>query len=123
MMLGTCDIEHGMIKTDKTTYPITEFTTPDVRRPLRVPGYVIAGGLSIFGLGFADLLHWHELVLLPVAIAAAILVGRNVAQLIILDKVTRGTEQMSANFGTHATLQKKRAEINAEITRVKRGLS
>ena len=43
--------------------------------------------------------------------------------LVILDKVTRGTEQETANYGLHATLQAKRAEINHEIERVKNASS
>lgn len=119
MMLGTCRIENGTIITSKTTYVVTEETRPDVRRVFLMPGLVIGGGLSLFMIGFADLLYVHEFVMLGCAIGASIFAGIQVAQLTILDRVTRGTEQMSAIYGLHSTLQQVRSEIDAVIFELK----
>jgi len=119
MMIGTCEVGNGTIVTNKTTYVVTADTRPDVRRIFLGPGLVVAGGLSLLGIGFADILYAHEIALIGVVIAASLFGGFQFARLVILDRVTRGTEQMSAIYGLHSTLQDKRREINAEIEVVK----
>ena len=119
MMLGTCRVERNTIITSKTTYVVTEETRPDVRRVFLIPGMVIGGGLTLFTFGFADLLYAHEFAILGTAIAASIFAATQVAQLTILDRVTRGTEQMSAIYGLHSTLQRVRGEIDAVIFELK----
>ncbi|MEM7069442.1 MAG: hypothetical protein AAF478_11220 [Pseudomonadota bacterium] len=115
MMFGTCNIVNGSIVTSKTTYVVTLETRPDVRRIFAGPSGVIAGGLTLFGIGFSDLLFWHETGLIAAAVIALTAVGSQLARLTILDRVTRGTEQMSAIYGLHSVLQEKRREINAVI--------
>ena len=115
MMIGTCRIENNTIITSKTTYVVTQETRPDVRRIFLAPSLVIASGLSLFTVGFADLLKTHELLLLASIIAIVLFLGLQAARLTILDRVTRGTEQMSAVYGLHSTLQRVRGEIDAAI--------
>ena len=119
MMLGTCDVENGIIITHKTTYVLSSDTKPDVRRMLFGPGIVLASGLTLMGFGFADVLYTHEIVLLAIAATLSLFGGSQFARLVILDRVTRGTEQETANYGLHSTLQVKRQEINVEIDRIK----
>lgn len=119
MMLGTCDVENGIVITHKTTYVLSSETKPDVRRILFGPGIVIASGLSLMSFGFADVLYAHEIGLIAVAAVASAFGGSQFARLVILDRVTRGTEQETANYGLHSTLQAKRQEINTEINRIK----
>lgn len=119
MMLGTCDVEKGIVITHKTTYVLSSDTKPDVRRMLFGPGILIASGLSFMGFGFADVLYAHEIGLIAVAAVASSFGGSQFARLVILDRVTRGTEQETANYGLHSTLQAKRQEINIEINRIK----
>ena len=119
MMIGTCYVKNGTIVTNKTTYVVTGDTRPDVRRIFLAPGLVIAGGLSFLGIGFADVLYTHELALIGMTIFMSAYSGFQIARLTILDRVTRGTEQMSAIYGLHTTLQAVRHEINAEITFLK----
>jgi len=119
MMIGTCDVKNGTIVTNKTTYVVTADTRPDVRRMFLVPGLVIGAGLSLLGIGFADVLYVHEIGLIIIAVAVSLIGGTQFARLVILDKVTRGTEQESANYGMHSTLQAKRREINAAIVLIK----
>jgi len=119
MMLGTCDVENGIVITHKTTYVLSSDTKPDVRRMLFGPGIVLASGLTFMGVGFADVLYAHEIGLIVVAAAASLFCGSQIARLVILDRVTRGTEQETANYGLHSTLQDKRQEINVEINRIK----
>lgn len=123
MMIGTCEIESGILVTHRTTYVLTRDTKPDVRRMFFGPGLVIAGGLMLLGVGFADVLYGHEIGLITVAAAASLFGGSQFARLVVLDRVTRGTEQETANYGLHSTLQAKRREINVEITRIKNALS
>lgn len=122
MMIGTCEVKNGSIQTNKTTYVITKDTRPDVRRLFLTSSLVVSGGLALFGLGFVDLLYFHELVLIFSAIGFALVIGVNLARLVILDRVTRGTEQMSAIYGLHGTLQEKRHEINAAIDKLQGGI-
>jgi len=119
MMLGICDVENGIVITHKTTYVLSRDTKPDVRRMLFGPGIVLASGLSLMGVGFADVLYAHEIGLIIVAAAASLFGGFQFARLVLLDKVTRGTELETANYGLHSTLQAKRQEINVEIDRIK----
>lgn len=119
MMLGTCRVERNTIITSKTTYVVTEETRPDVRRVFLIPGLGIGGGLTLFTFGFADLLYAHELAMLGIAIGVSIFTATQVARLTILDRVTRGTEQMSAIYGLHSTLQQVRGEIDAVILELK----
>lgn len=119
MMLGTCRVEQNTIITSKTTYVVTEETRPDVRRVFLMPGLVVGIGLSLFTLGFADLLKPHEFVMIGCVIGISVFAGVQVARLTILDRVTRGTEQMSAVYGLHSTLQQVRGEIDAVIFELK----
>lgn len=119
MMIGTCEVKNATIVTSKTTYVVTGDTRPDVRRIFMAPGLIVAGGLSLLGIGFGDVLYTHELALIGTVIALSLFSGLHVARLVILDGVTRGTEQMSAIYGLHSTLQKLRSEVNAEIELVK----
>ncbi len=115
MMIGTCRVENGSVITSKTTYVVTEETRPDVRRIFMAPSLVVGGGLSLFTFGFSDLLYPSELIILGCAIILSLFVGLQVARLTILDRVTRGTEQMSAIYGLHSTLQDVRSEIDQAI--------
>ena len=117
MMFGTCYARDGMIITSKTTYVITEDTTPDVRPMLRGPGLIAAVGLSALGIGFFDILYPGEIAAIAVAVSVSLIVGFQFAELIILNKVTRGTKQMSAAYGLESTLQKVRDELNEEINK------
>lgn len=123
MMIGTCDVKGDIVITHRTTYVLTSDTKPDVRRMLFGPGIVFACGLSLMGLGFSNVLYVHEVGLIFTAVAASLFGGFQFARLVILDKVTRGTEQETANYGLHSTLQAKRAEINVEIARIKNGVA
>ena len=119
MMLGTCDVKNGIVITHKTTYVLSSDTKPDVRRMLFGPGVVLAAGLALMVFGFADMLYAHEIGLIAIAAAASLFCSSQIARLVILDRVTRGTEQETANYGLHSTLQAKRQEINVEIDRIK----
>lgn len=119
MMLGTCRIENGTIITSKTSYVVTQETRPDVRRIFLGPALIIGSGLSLFTVGFVDLLKLHEFLILGVAIGLAVLAGSQFARLTILDRVTRGTEQMSAIYGLHASLQHMRGQIDEAIFELK----
>lgn len=119
MMLGTCRVEQNTIITSKTTYVVTEETRPDVRRVFLIPGLVVGIGLSLFTFGFADLLKPHEFVMIGCVIGISVFAGMQIARLTILDRVTRGTEQMSAVYGLHSTLQQVRGEIDAVIFELK----
>lgn len=121
MMIGTCDVKGDIVVTHRTTYVLSRDTKPDVRRMFFAPSVVLAGGLVLMGFGFADVLYTHELSLIVAAAAASLFGGSQFARLVILDRVTRGTEQETANYGLHSTLQAKRAEIKHEIVRIKNG--
>lgn len=119
MMLGTCRIKNGTIITSKTSYVVTQETRPDVRRIFLAPALIIGTGLSLFTMGFVDLLKFQELLILGAAIGLAALAGSQFARLTILDRVTRGTEQMSAIYGLHTSLQQVRGQIDAVIFELK----
>jgi len=119
MMLGTCDVKNDIVITHRTTYVLSKDTRPDVQRLFFGPSLVVSSGLTLFGFGFADILYTHEMGLIAIIATASVFCGLQVARLVILDKVTRGTEQETANYGLHSTLQAKRGEINHEIERIK----
>ena len=121
MMIGTCKVENGKVVFSKTTYPITKDTHTDVRRIIMAPALLCASGLSVFGIGFFDLLYPVELFIIIISVVVLIVLGFQAARMVILDRVTRGTEQMSAIYGLHSTLQECRAEIDLAVAEVTRG--
>jgi len=115
MIFGICEVRGNKIVTSKTTYVITSETKPDVRRILLLPSLVVIVGLSMFAIGFSDLLYVHEITFIVTMLAVAAFVGTQFARLVVLDRVTRGTEQMSAIYGTHTELQFVRRDIDAVL--------
>lgn len=115
MIFGTCKVENGSLIVSKTSYVISLDTRPDVRRVFMMPGLIVSAGFSLFLLGFIDLLFIDEILMLVTAIALALIAGFKIAQLTILDRVTRGTDQMSAVYGMHSSLQNVRSEIDEVI--------
>ena len=120
MMIGSCDVKGDLVITHRTTYVLSKDTRPNVQRLFFVPSIVLTSGMLMAAIGFADVLYVHELILIAVMSAACLFGGYQGARLVILDKVTRGREQETANYGLHSTLQAKRSEINVEIERIKR---
>lgn len=93
----------------------------DLMNSLPVPSGIILGvlGVAVIGFSFHGLLFVGELAAIIVASFALMFAGFQFAQLLIIDRVTRGTEQMVAVSGLNYSLQKHRAEIDATIHELK----
>ncbi len=121
MIIGTCKVKNGAVITSRDRYPLSKDTHVRVEPVFRTPAILCAATLASFGLGFHDLLFAGELAAITVAIFVLIFARFQFAQLLIIDRVTRGTEQMIAVSGLNYSLQKHRAEIDAAIDELKGG--
>lgn len=123
MIIGTCkvDPEERAVKTSRYSYPLTKDTHVSVEPVFRTPAIFGAVAMALFGAGFHDLLYAGEIGVMFIAIFALLIAGFQFAQLHILDRVTRGTEQVIALSGLNYSLQKYRAEIDAVIADIKIG--
>ena len=122
MIFGTAFIneETGCLETNNDSYPLLVNTTYSVSRPFLATGIVISASLAGFCFAFGDLIYLHEFGIIGVFALIGLLVGRNLAQLVLINRDLRGSDQSVALWGTYAHLNRirKKAAATARKHRV-----
>lgn len=114
-IVGSVEVDDAAVTTHKDSYLLSNITVASVRRPLLAPAILLSCALSLFAIGFFDLLYPVEVTLILMLNAAAIMVGLQIAQLKLLSRDLRGSELGDVIWGRHGALQLVRRDVVGAI--------
>ncbi len=121
MMIGFVSVKDGAVGTRRDSFILSTVSVVSVRRPYLAGSILLCGAALGFGVAFIDLLYIGELAVLVMLAIGLLLLGSQIAQLMLLSRDLKGTELSSAIWGSPDTLQKIRAQIVRERQRVLNG--
>lgn len=110
-IFGYAYIDGNKVVTHCDTHILTNITTISVRREFMGGSITLSGALAGYGLTFADLLYFHEILFLVGISGLIAYAGSQWARLTLLSRDLRGSELANAVWGYHKELQAKRHEI------------
>ena len=116
IIIGFVRVKDGAIVTHRDTFVLPPLSSFSIRRPFCAPALLLGGAFAGFTITFIDLLYPIEIFSTLGACAASILAGVQIAQLRLHSGDLRGTTLGHLVWGSHADLNKKRAELTAKIT-------
>lgn len=115
-ILGSVDLKENAVVTHRDSYLFETLSVVSVRRPFLVPVLIISSGLTLFGIGFADLLYTLEIISIIFTIIVILFAGFQLAQLQLLSRDLKNTDLSSAVWGHHKVLQTIRQQIVDAMT-------
>ena len=118
MILGSISIDHGQraVHTHRDSYLIDSLSVVSVRRPLLATGMMFGAGFAGVPLAFGDLLFIHEIGVMVLLAAGAIVAGVRAGQLKLLSRDLRGSELAGVIWGDYRDLNALRKDIAAALT-------
>lgn len=117
MILGKLALGANALHTHNDSYVLQSVSAVSTRRPFLASAVVVSIFLTLFGVGFADILFAGELLALAIFVGVALTLG----QLRLVSRDLRGSPIADAVYGTYRHLNRLRPQIADAVERAKAG--
>ena len=111
MIIGSLKITSKAVITHRNSYVLEKLSVVSVERPFLAEGFLLAGALGAFGVGFYDLLYPAEKLTLVISIAASLGAALQIGRLSLLSRDLKGSAMSGAIWGQPKDLQQIRQQI------------
>ena len=121
MVFGTLKLTRNTLTTHNDVYVLDSISVVSIRRPFFSTGMLLAGLLTLFGIGTFDLLYVGELILLASLAVASLTFGLTIGQLHLVSRDLRNSPIAEAVYGTYGHLTRERLKIAEAVQQARKG--
>lgn len=121
MIFGKLRLGANALHTHNDSYLLQSVSAVSTRRPFLSSAVVVSAFLTLFGVGFADILYGKELLALATFVGVVLTLGLTIGQLRLVSRDLRGSPIADAVFGTYGDLNRLRPQIADAVERAKAG--
>lgn len=121
MIFGKLSLGANALHTHNDSYVLQSVSAVSTRRPFLSSAVAVSAFLTLFGVGFVDILYGEELLALAIFVSVALTLGLTIGQLRLVSRDLRGSPIADAVYGTYGHLNRLRPQIADAVERAKAG--